>query len=41
MIKKNTIPLIVITQNMGTSVEMLEKYYASNLVEEYAKQFMK
>ena len=39
-IKKNAIPLIVIAQNMGTSVEMLEAYYASNLVEEFAEQFV-
>jgi integrase len=39
MIRKNSIPLIVIAQNMGTSVEMLEKYYTSNLVEEYAEHF--
>lgn len=35
-IKKDKLPLIVIAQNMGTSIEMLEDYYTEIMVEHYA-----
>lgn len=34
-IKKDNLPMIVIAQNMGTSIEMIEDYYADNMVEDF------
>ncbi len=38
-IQKDKIPIIVIAQNMGTSIEMIEDFYADNMVEEFAEKF--
>ena len=40
-IQKNTLPMIVIAQNMGTSIEMIEDYYADNMVENFKEQLSK
>ena len=37
-IKKDNLPMIVIAQNMGTSIEMIEDYYADNMVEDFAEK---
>ena len=36
-IKKDNLPMIVIAQNMGTSLKMIEDYYADNMVEDFAE----
>jgi hypothetical protein len=33
--------MIVIAQNMGTSIEMIEDYYADNMVEHFADTLSK
>ncbi len=40
-IKKDNLPMIVIAQNMGTSIEMIEDYYADNMVEHFAETLSK
>ncbi|MBT7283817.1 MAG: hypothetical protein HN834_00025 [Rhodospirillaceae bacterium] len=40
-IKKDNLPMIVIAQNMGTSLEMIEDYYADNMVEDFAETLSK
>ncbi|HJM93764.1 MAG: hypothetical protein QGG19_20210 [Alphaproteobacteria bacterium] len=41
MIKKGNLPMIVITQKMGTSLEMIDNYYADNMVEDFAETLSK
>ena len=40
-IQKDNLPMIVIAQNMGTSIEMIEDYYADNMVEHFAETLSK
>ncbi len=40
-IKKDNLPMIVIAQNMGASLEMIDNYYADNMVEDFAETLSK